>query len=54
MDLELSIENYLKPTEYCDFNHPDIISKVNELTKADKTPISNLTLTQFYHKHQQQ
>jgi transglutaminase-like putative cysteine protease len=38
MELELSIENYLKPTEYCNFNHPDIIARVEELTKVDKTP----------------
>ena len=37
MKLESSMEEYLKPTEYCDYNHPSIIAKVKELTKDDKT-----------------
>jgi transglutaminase-like putative cysteine protease len=31
------MEHYLKPTEYCDCNHQDVISKAEELTKNDET-----------------
>ena len=33
-----SMEVYLKPTEFCDFNHQEIIIKAKKLTKNDKTP----------------
>ena len=32
------MENYLKPTEYCDCNHPDVIKKAEDLTRNDETP----------------
>ena len=32
------MEDYLKPTEFCDCNNPEIIDKAKELTKNDKTP----------------
>lgn len=33
-----SMEDYLKPTEFCDCNNQEIINKAKELTKNDKTP----------------
>ena len=33
-----SIDEYLQPTKFCDFNHPNITSKAKELTLEDKTP----------------
>ena len=38
MGLKLSMEDYLKPSEYCDYTNPEIIAKAKELTKNDKTP----------------
>ena len=32
------MEDYLKPTEFCDCNNQEIIAKAKELTKNDKTP----------------
>ena len=33
-----SVDEYLQLTDFCDFNHPNIISKAKELTIEDKTP----------------
>jgi len=38
MELKLSMEDHLKPTEYCDYNNPEIMARAKELTKNDKTP----------------
>ncbi len=32
------MEVFLKPTKFCDCNNREIINKVKELTKKDKTP----------------
>ncbi|MFX1325702.1 MAG: transglutaminase family protein [Promethearchaeota archaeon] len=37
MELKLSMEEYLKPTENCDFTHPAVLVKAKELTKNDET-----------------
>ena len=47
MELKLSIEEYLKPTEYCDYNHPEITAQVKELGINDKTP-KEMALNIFY------
>ncbi|MFW9822374.1 MAG: transglutaminase family protein [Candidatus Thorarchaeota archaeon] len=38
MELKLSMEEYLKPTDHCDFNQPEVKAKAKELTKNDETP----------------
>lgn len=38
MEVNTSMEDYLKPTEFCDYKNPAIIAIVKELTKNDKTP----------------
>jgi transglutaminase-like putative cysteine protease len=38
MELKLLKEDYLKSTEICDCNNPEIIAKAKELTKNDETP----------------
>lgn len=35
---EKGLEDYLKPTEFCDCDNQDIIDKANELTQNDKNP----------------
>ncbi|MFX0032566.1 MAG: transglutaminase family protein [Candidatus Hodarchaeota archaeon] len=38
MKIKISMEDYLKPTEFCDYKNPVISTAVKELTKNDKTP----------------
>ena len=41
------MEDYLKPTKFCDCDNQEIIDKVKELTKNDKTP-KEMALSIFY------